>query len=126
MQGNDAMLDNNNHQGKLNLSRYPGQAILLYPSQSAMESTVAELFAEPMLIQFTSVTKNNEVYSRISADRRLVIVRQEIYNRNTFHYNPSPAMNEEAYRKAFVQLASEMLDEEQFEAISRRSWSKVG
>lgn len=114
-----------NQQGKLNLSRFPGQTILLYPSEAAMKSSVADLFSEPMKLHVASVSKNKEVYSCISADRRLVIVRQEIYERSGFSYSPADALSEEAYRRAFIETASDLLGEDQFEEISRKAWAKV-
>jgi hypothetical protein len=111
--------------GSLNLMRYPGQSILIYPKTRAMAVSARDLFAEPIEIIVDSVGPRDDVHARIVADKQLVVVRDEIYRRNGNAFAPAPALREEAYRRAFVEIARIVLDNQQFETLSRQAWQRA-
>lgn len=124
------MHKNGNHQrhgqrGSLNLMRYPGQSILIYPQSKAMDITARDLFAEPIEIIVDSVGQHEGVHTRIVADKQLVVVRYEIYRRNGGTFSPAPALREEAFRRAFVEIACTLLDKQQFEKLSHQAWQRA-
>lgn len=111
--------------GSLHLRRYPGQSILIYPKHQSRNVVTGELFAEPIAIIVEGIDENEAVHTRVVADKRLVVVRDEIYSRNGNRFTPAPARREEAYRRAFVEIAKLLLDEHQFADVSRQAWQRV-
>lgn len=111
--------------GSLNLMRYPGQSILIYPKPRMSSVSAGELFVEPIEIIVDSVGPQDDVHSRIVADKRLVVVRNEIYRRNGNAFSPDPALREEAFRRAFFELARACLGSGLFEELSRQAWQRV-
>lgn len=111
--------------GSLNLMRYPGQSILVYPKHRAMGISARDLFADPIEIIVNSVGQQDDVHTRIIADKRLVVVRDEIYRRNGNTFAPAPALREDAFRRAFVDIARTLLDSEHFERLSRQAWQRA-
>lgn len=111
--------------GSLNLMRYPNQSILIYPKPQALGITASELFAEPIEITMDSVGPKDAIHTRIVADKRLVVVRDEIYRRNGNTFTPAPALREEAFRRAFVEAARALLGSELFDTLSRQAWQRA-
>lgn len=111
--------------GSLNLMRYPGQSILIYPKPRMSGITAGDLFVEPIEIIVDSVGPRDDVHSRIVADKRLVVVRDEIYRRNGNTFTPDPALREEAFRRAFFELARTCLGSDLFENLSRQAWQRA-
>jgi hypothetical protein len=105
--------------------RYPGQSILIYPKHRTKGITARDLFAEPIEIIVDSVGQRDDVHTRIVADKRLVVVRDEIYRRNGNSYTPAPALREEAYRRAFVEIARMMLNKDLFTSLSQQAWLRA-
>lgn len=111
--------------GSLNLMRYPGQSILIYPKHRALRFSARDLFAEPIEIKVESVGQREDVHTRIVADKQLVVVRDEIFRRNGGTFSPAPALREEAFRRAFVEIARTLLDNQQFEQLSHQAWKRT-
>ena len=111
--------------GSLNLMRYPGQSILVYPKHRALTTSARELFADPIEIIVDSVGQREEVHTRIVADKRLVVVRNELYRRNGNTFVPAETLREDAYRRAFVEIAKSLMDSKQFESLSRQAWQRT-
>lgn len=116
-----------NQRGSLTLMRYPNQSILVYPGEQASHLPAEMLFFEPLRISVQSVNTSAQgaAHVRVEADRRLVVVRDEIYHRNGRKFEPAPALREDAYRRAFVDLARAVLDEQSFEQISELAWQRA-
>lgn len=110
--------------GRLSLSRYAGQSVLVYPRDSFLQVTAQELFSEPLTFLVDRV-ENDSVYLRIVADTRLVVVRDEIFKRNGRQFAPSPALRSEAFRRVFYELAKATLNEHVFTRLSDNAWRRV-
>lgn len=111
--------------GSLNLMRYPGQSILIYPAPSVLQVPIAQLFAEPIEVLLDYIGRKSAVHIRLNADKRLVMVRKEIYARNGHSFEPAPSRREDAFRRAFVRAAKDQLDPAVFDLISCHAWNVV-
>lgn len=114
----------NAQRGRLNLTRYVGESVLIYPKRQHQNLPAQALFSAPIEVQFDKLD-DGCAHWRVTADKRLVVVRDEIYKRNSTPFQPKPSWTEDAHRRAFVDIAREILDTAIFQHIYQQALEKT-
>lgn len=112
--------------GRLCLSRYIGQSIFVYPSADGRNASAADLFADPLRIVVERIEPEPEsVALRVIADTRLVVVRDEIYKQHKTSFRPNESLRTDAHKRAFFDIAREILPDARFDQLSEAAWRRV-
>lgn len=112
--------------GRLSLSRYVGESVLIYPKHQHAHLPVAALFSVPVTIQLEQVqVEGGSAHFKITADKRLVVVRNEIFKRNN-QFQPQSTWTDDALRRAFYDMARDYLDERTFNVLNQKAQERIG
>lgn len=101
--------------GRLHLSRAPGESVFIYPKAQSMSEPAQNLFSTPLSIRIEYI-EPNAAQLQISANRGLVVVRDEIFQRNQF-FEPRDNSADDSVRRVFFELAKKTLDEATFHLL---------
>lgn len=115
----------NAQRGRLNLTRYVGESVLIYPKRQHQNLPAQALFSAPIEVQFEKLD-DSCAHWRVTADKRLVVVRDEIYKRNSAPFQPKSTWTEDSHRRAFFDIAREQLDAATFQRIHQQALERVG
>lgn len=110
--------------GRLCLSRYLGQSIFVYPSNSGRTASADDLFADPLRIVVERI-ESDSVALRVIADTRLVVVRDEIYRQHKTSFRPNESLRSDAHKRAFFDIAREILPDTRFNQLNQAAWKRV-
>lgn len=110
--------------GRLNLSRYVGESVLIYPKRQHSHLPASALFSVPLTLHLEQLD-GNCAHFKITADKRLVVVRDEIFKRNN-SFQPQSSWTEDALRRAFYETAREYLDEQTFKVLHEMAVARIG
>ncbi|MFZ5605420.1 MAG: hypothetical protein ACOY7J_23420 [Pseudomonadota bacterium] len=115
----------NAQRGRLNLSRYVGESVLIYPKPQHKNLPAQALFSAPIEVQFEKLA-DGCAHWRVTADKRLVVVRDEIYKRNSELFQPKSTWTDDAHRRAFFDIARENLDAATFQRFHEQALERAG
>jgi hypothetical protein len=111
--------------GRLSLTRYAGESVLIYPKPQHKHLPAQALFSAPIEVQFEKLD-GTCAHWRVTADTRLVVVRDEIYKRSSNQFQPKSTWTDDAHRRAFFDIAREYLDADTFQHIHQQAQERTG
>lgn len=101
----------------LSITRQEGETFLIYPGKGNECLNAQQLFTNPVSITLTSISNYNGVRLNIDADKRLSIVRKELWEKTKGHFHRGQHSNQNTYNANFIRVAHETLDKRTLEKI---------